>query len=172
LAEVISNVKGITEKLKQMSREVTEDWGIEIESVEVQSVTLPKEVQESMHKLKEAQQRKLAAREIAEGKKIAIEALQEAAGKLTDPTLQYLYLQSLQKIAEGKSSKIIFPLELSSLAARVANRFGGFEKAQEKVSQEYESLAKKGLDRKKIIEELKKEYGVAEKKAKKWGASK
>ncbi len=166
LHDVIANVDEITKKLKEQAKEVTEDWGVSIESVEIQSIELPKRVQEAMHQLKEAQQKKLAAKELAEGKKITIEAIQEGAGKLTEPSLQYLYLQSLQKIAEGKSSKIIFPLELSNLAASIAGKFGGYEKAQEKVSKDYEKLLK-NVDLSKvnvsdIINKLKKEYGVKE----------
>ena len=172
LADVISNVGEITEELKKATTEVSGDWGVNIENVEIQSIVLPKEVQQAMHQLKQAEQKKLAAKEVAEGKRITIEAIQEAAGKLTDPTLQYLYLQSLEKIAEGKSSKIIFPLELSSLASRIAGSFGSFEQAQDKVSEDYEKLSKEGINQKKIIKQLKEEYGIEEKKAKKWGASK
>ena len=168
LREVISNVDEITKKLKEQAKEVSRDWGVSIEAVEIQSIALPKGVQESMHQLKEAEQKKLAAKELAEGKRITIEAIQEGAGKLTKPSLQYLYLQSLQKIAEGKSSKIIFPLELSNLAASVAGKFGGYEKAQEKVSKDYEKLLK-NVDLSKvsipqIIDKLKKDYGVKETK--------
>jgi len=168
LRDVISNVHEITEELKREAQEVSRDWGVSIESIEIQSIALPKEVQESMHKLKEAEQKKLAAKELAEGKKININAIQESAGKLTDSSLRYLYLQALQKIAEGKSSKLIFPLELSNLAANVAGKFGGYEKAQSKVSKDYENLIKNidlsKVNTSEIIEKLKKEYGLKEEK--------
>ncbi|RLG21643.1 hypothetical protein DRN74_01945 [Candidatus Micrarchaeota archaeon] len=166
LADVISNVDVINKHLKAGLQEVADDWGISVENIEIQSITLPKGVQEAMHQLKEAEQKKLAAKELAEGTKIKINALQEAAGKLTDPTLNYLYLQSLQKIAEGKSSKIIFPMELSKLAENISHRFGGdYEKAQEKALADYRELVKDGAKKETILEALRK--GKLSKKSKK-----
>ncbi len=161
LSEVISNIDKINELLRKGTEEVTKDWGVEVEKVEIQSVTLPEGVQRAMHELKEAEQKKLAAKELAEGTKIKLSALQEAASKFTDPTLKYLYLQSLQKIAEGKSSKIIFPMELSRLAAGISEKFGvPFEKTQERLLAEYSEKREKGEKPESIIESLKKEYGV------------
>ncbi len=164
LRDVIGNVPKITKELKKGAEEVSNDWGVSIEGIEIQAIELPKGLQESMHRLKEAEQKKLAAKEIAEGKKISINAIQESAGKLTPSSLQYLYLQSLQKIAEGKSSKLIFPLELSNLASGIASKFGGYEKAQDKVMSDYEKLLKKAdlskVDSSELIKQLAKQYGV------------
>ncbi len=168
LSDVISRIGVINDILKKDLQKVVGDWGIHVEEVEVQSVTLPKGVQDAMHNLKESEQQKLAAKEVAEGTKIKIDALQAAAGKLTDPTLHYLYLQSLQKIAEGKSSKLIFPMELSKLAENITTRFGGnYEKAQDKALRDYEELVKDGEDPETIIDALRKDVKV--KKSKKKG---
>ncbi|MFH0986872.1 MAG: SPFH domain-containing protein [Candidatus Micrarchaeota archaeon] len=161
LSQVISNIDEINKLLKKNITEVTKSWGVEVEQVEIQSVTLPKAVQDAMHALKAAQQTKMADRERAEGTKIKLDALQEAGGKLTSPTLQYMYLQSLGKIAEGKSSKIIFPMELSRLAESLVGKFGGsYEKAQDKLLDEYHEKAAAGEKKNKIVEELKEEYGI------------
>lgn len=161
LSGVITNMSKVNKLLKEEAAQVSKDWGVVIEDVEIQTLVLPESVQEAMHKLKEAEQQKLAAKEIAAGKKITIDAIQAAAGKLTDPTLQYMYLQALERIAEGKSNKIIFPLELSKLASGLASKIGQpYSKAQEKVLDRYQELAKEGKKTRSILEELREEIGV------------
>lgn len=160
-SEVISNINKINAMLRENTKDVSEEWGVSIENIEIQSITLPEGLQKAMHALKEAQQKKLAAKETAEGIKIRLDAVQEAASKFSDSTMQYMYLQSLQKIAEGKSSKIIFPMELSRLAASVSDKFGkNFERAQEEVAGKYREKAASGEKKKNIIDELKEEYGI------------
>ncbi len=42
--------------------------------------------------------------------------MEEAAGGLSQSTLNYLYLKALKDIADGKSTKIVFPMELTKIA--------------------------------------------------------
>ena len=168
LSEVISNINKINDLLKKANEKVASGWGIEIENVEIQSIIIPDSVQKEMHKLKEAEQKKLAARELAEGKRIQIEAIQAAGGKLTGPTLQYMYLQSLNKIAEGKSSKLIFPMELSRLAQGISAKFHEpYDKAQNEIVSRYQELHSKGMSQNKIIKTLMEEYGISKAKVSK-----
>jgi regulator of protease activity HflC (stomatin/prohibitin superfamily) len=161
LATVIAMVDVVNKRLAERLKRVSVDWGINIDSVELQDIQLPEVVQTAMHERKTAEQKKLAAIEIAEGRKITINAIQEAAGKLTDSSLQYLYLQALEKIAEGKSNKIIFPLELSKLAAGISSKLGeSFPKAQHELVGKYEKLRKRGMKKDRIIDELRKEYAL------------
>lgn len=160
-SEVISHIDLINEKLRKNTLEVSGNWGIIIEKVEVESLVLPEGLQKAMHNLKEAEQLKLAAKEEAEGTKIKLTAVQEAASKFSQPTLQYMYLQSLQKIAEGKSSKIIFPMELSRLAASISDKFGKkYEVVQEEIVEKYKEKAAEGEKPRNIIKELQDEYGI------------
>ncbi len=152
LQEVISNIDKINELLRKETELVAKEWGIVIENVEIQSVQLPTGVQEAIHKRKQAEQEKLAQKERAEGRKIMLEAIEQAASQFTDPTLKYLYLQALEKMAEGKSAKIIFPVELMKLAEGVTKRLGAKEKKE--IEKANESL----------LEELKEKLGAKEKK--------
>ena len=143
MSDVISNVDQLNSSLHKALRETARSWGVAVEKCEVQNIQLPKEVLAAMHGRKEAEQRKFASIETAEGRKISITALEAAAGKLTNPTLQYFYLQALEKIAEGKSTKFIFPMELSRLAAGLSAKLGlPYEQAQEKVVREYQEKVK------------------------------
>lgn len=120
LEAVISDIHVINELLKSGLAKVSHDWGVDVVKVEIQSVELPESVMTAMHDRKAAEQKKYAAEELAKAQAIKIDAIRRAAGQLDDPALQYLYLEALKKVAEGKSSKIIFPLELTHLADRVS----------------------------------------------------
>ena len=171
LPNVISNISKINNVLQAGLQKTSAEWGIKVDKVELQTIELPKEVIAAMHERKAAEQLKLAQVEKAEARKITIDAIQAAGSKLTDPTLQYMYLQALQRMAEGKSTKFIFPMELSRLAAGFAKGFGGvsYEEAQEKLLKRYQKLSKEGKKPKTIIDTLRKEISeeTAAKKKKK-----
>ena len=165
LEQVISNIDQINLNLHKNLAKTAYNWGVEVDKVEIQSVELPPEVMSAMHRKRAATEDKMAQAQRAEAQKITINALEEAGSRLTNPTLHYLYLQALHKIAEGKSTKIIFPLELSRLAENLSSRMGvPFSKAQEQIVDKYQELAKEGERPSSIIEELKRELGYKEEK--------
>jgi len=165
LEQVISNIDQININLNRNLSKTAYNWGIEVDKVEIQSVELPQEVMSAMHRKRAAAEDKMAQVQRAEAQKLTLNALEEAGAKLTNPTLHYMYLQALQKIAEGKSTKLIFPLELSRLAENLSSRMGlPFSKAQDQLVEKYQELAKEGERPGSIIEELKRELGYKEEK--------
>ncbi len=124
LSEVISNIDKINTLVSKGLMDLAEKWGVSVEKVEIKEVKLPEEVMSAMHKKKAAEEYKKAAEQEALANAIKIDAVREAAGKLNEPALQYLYLEALKKVAEGKSSKILFPVELSKMAERIAGITG------------------------------------------------
>jgi regulator of protease activity HflC (stomatin/prohibitin superfamily) len=80
-----------------------------------------------------AQRYKEAAAEEAETTKIRINAIEAAAGKLSEPALNYLYLQTLKEVADGRSSKLIFPMEFTKMAQNLSSGLGGKESGLEKL---------------------------------------
>ena len=175
MSDVISNISEMNKKLHEGITKICRPWGIEVTSVEIQKIELPEEVISAMHKKKAAEQEKFAMIERATGKKIEIDAIQEAASKLTAPTLQYYYLQSLQKIAEGKSTKFIFPLELSKLASSLSNKLGmSYAEAQEEVLNQYQLLKKNEPKKpqKTLLEELREKIKDEEKEFNKYKTKK
>lgn len=120
MTDVIEGISDINNNLKTALEDIAKDWGIEIVKVEIQTVELPKEILDAMHHKRAAEQNKYAAEQQAMAKQITIDAINTAASKLTDPALAYIYMETLKNIADGKSNKIIFPLEFSKLAERLA----------------------------------------------------
>lgn len=122
LTEVISNTEKINQKLTEELKSVAKDWGIKISAVEIRDLKIPEEIMESMHKQKAAVQKKLAIYEEAESEKAKIVAINDATNNLSDKTVLYYYIKALEKIGEGQSSKIIFPLEVTNLLNKVSKK--------------------------------------------------
>jgi regulator of protease activity HflC (stomatin/prohibitin superfamily) len=122
LTEVISNTERINKRLTEELKSVAKDWGIKISAVEIRDLKIPEEIIESMHKQKAAVQKKLAIYEEAESEKAKIVAINDATNNLSDKTVLYYYIKALEKIGEGQSSKIIFPLEVTNLLNKVSKK--------------------------------------------------
>ncbi|PIT85440.1 hypothetical protein COU36_03250, partial [Candidatus Micrarchaeota archaeon CG10_big_fil_rev_8_21_14_0_10_59_7] len=95
---------------------------------EIQSIELPQDLLDAMRKRKEADEYKAKVETEAQARRVSLEILDQAASKMSDTTMTYLYLDALKKLAEGKSNKIIFPLELSHLASKLSGKMGASEK--------------------------------------------
>lgn len=163
MSHVISNINEINKFLLAGAMKACSEWGLEVTHVEIQDIKLPPAVVEAMHKKKAAEQEKLATIEKAAGTRMEIEAIHQATSRLSPTTLQYYYMQSLNKIAEGKSTKFIFPLELSKLASAISSKMGvPYSEAQEEVVHKYQELRKEEPKKppKSIVEELREEMGV------------
>ncbi len=168
MTEIVSNIEDITNELHNYMRNVEEEWGVKFPNVEIREVYIPEKVQKAVQTRRAAVEEKTAQIERAKGAKGEIDKIREAADQLGDSALQYYYLEALKKMSEGKSSKIIFPLELSKLAGGLSDKIQGlsFGKAQEELSDKYHELKKEGKDKDSIIEELKKEIEKGELKEK------
>lgn len=100
------------------------EWGVTVPKIKLTFVRFPDSVQDAMHEKVAAEQLKLAAHEKAEAIKVEIDAIREAGSKLTDPALTYMYLEALDKVARGRATKIVLPLEVSKLAESITKRTG------------------------------------------------
>jgi len=122
--EVISNIAKVNELLIGERDRLKKEWGVDLISVEIQEITLPNRVQESMHNLRSAEYQRQVVEQQAFAREALINAIQRAASKLDNPSLAYMYLEALKKVADGKSTKLIFPMELTRLAESVSKHFG------------------------------------------------
>ncbi len=122
LVDVISNTESINKRMTESLKEIAKDWGVRVNSVEMKDLQIPEEIVDSMHKQKAAVQKKLAIFEEAESEKAKINAIREATENLSDKTILYYYIKALEKLGEGQSSKIIFPMELTSLLNSVSQK--------------------------------------------------
>ena len=148
--EVIRKTEEINAALYSTVKDVEDDWGIMAQNVEIQSLELPPGLIAAMQKRKEAGEYKAKLETEAQAREISLDILNRAASKLSDRTMTLLYVDALKIIANGKSNKIIFPLELSRMAAHLADQTGGkFEDTAQSLVKAYMEQQREKLDEKK-----------------------
>ena len=121
LSDVYGRIAELNQNLRDEARKVAQNWGVEVEDVELKGVEPPPNVVAALEAQEIAEREKMAASERAEAVKIKINAVKEAAGELNEQALAYLYMQTLQQLSTGAANKIIFPLEFTKLAERLVS---------------------------------------------------
>lgn len=155
LGEVISNVDELNSELKKGLESLTLRWGIEVEAVEMKDVDVPRAVIDAMHEQKAAIQQRLARTERAEAQKIEIAAVKEAAADLPEKAIAYYYIKALEKMSQGKGTKIIFPMEFTKLAQTISSKLVVaperlVESYKEEIEKNVESAVKKAKETERV----------------------
>ncbi len=124
LQELISDIGKLNTQLHKQLVQIATNWGVAVESVELQELIIPKEIEEAFSKRAAAEQGKLAQVQKALGMQAEIDSIREAAQKLDDKSLSYFYIKALEVLGQGASTKFIFPLELSGLIHKLSEKTG------------------------------------------------
>lgn len=145
LQEVISSIDKLNQQVQKRLETIAVSWGVNVDSVEIQSIKLPKELQDALTHQKAAEQEKLARIEKAKAHSAEIEAVREAAENLSDKAIAYYYIRALERLGQGKSTKFIFPMELTRLAESIsgAKSEGEVEKLLKKYAPVVKKIAEK-----------------------------
>jgi regulator of protease activity HflC (stomatin/prohibitin superfamily) len=122
LSELISDIGKLNSELKKQLAQIADSWGVTVESVELQELIIPKEIEEAFSKRAAAEQSKLAQVQKALGMQAEIDSIREAAQKLDDKSLSYFYIKALEMLGQGASTKFIFPLELTNLIQNLSDK--------------------------------------------------
>jgi len=114
LDELLANREKINAILKRIIDERTDQWGIEVQAVEVKDVDLPTEMKRAMARQAEAERERRAKVIAAHGELQASKTLAEAAATIgREPTaIQLRYLQTVTEIASENNSTTIFPIPM------------------------------------------------------------
>ncbi|MFH1750248.1 MAG: SPFH domain-containing protein [Candidatus Micrarchaeota archaeon] len=156
LDEVIEETEKVNEHLFAKLKEVEDAWGFVVLRVELEMIELPPTLIVARTRAREAKEYKEKVEIEASARQISLEILDKAASKMSDKTMTYLYLDALKRISEGKSNKLIFPLELSRLANNIADSISPNGKEQAKNYDEILGGLKKAyIDRQKSALEKK-----------------
>ncbi len=124
LEEVLEKTEEISTELKNALKSVSEDWGVEVFKVEVQTIKLPDSLIVAMHKRREAGEYKIKLETEAQAKQISLDIIDKATSRVSPGTLTFLYLDTLKAVANGRATKIVFPVELSNLAKALSDKVG------------------------------------------------
>lgn len=125
LEEVLEKTEEVANELNSVLKTVAQEWGIQVVKVEVQSIELPPSLITAMHKRREAGEYKIKLETEAQARQLSLDILDKATSKMSDNTISYLYLESLKSIANGRATKIVIPIELSTLASALSNKISG-----------------------------------------------
>jgi regulator of protease activity HflC (stomatin/prohibitin superfamily) len=127
LDELLSSREKINTQLQVILDQVTDHWGIKVQSVEVKQVDLPPDMLRAMAREAESERERRAKIIAAEGEMQAATKLKEAADLMAgnSTTLQLRYLQTLFDISSESTTTIVFPLpiELMSAFTNLADAF-------------------------------------------------
>ena len=138
LDSALTSRETINTSLKLILDEATDKWGTRVVRVEIQRIDPPQDVQDAMNKVMKAERDRRAAVTEAEGEKraaiLTAEGLRESQilsaegeaeaiekvfdaihkGDPTNDLIAIKYLESLEKVANGKATKIFLPADLSA----------------------------------------------------------
>lgn len=116
LDELLSSREEISKKIKDIVDEVSDAWGIDVESVELKDITLPEGMKRVIGAQAEAEREKRAVIIRSEGELAASENMAKAADALSksEGALHLRTLQTINEISSDPSNKIIMtvPMEL------------------------------------------------------------
>ena len=111
MRDMFGKLDDLNELLAEKIRHQTWKWGIDVPTVQIRSISPPEEIAAAMQQKEIAAEFMQAQRFRAEAKKVAIEAVGDAAKKLDDRALMYLYLKALEEMSKGKATKVVFPMQ-------------------------------------------------------------
>ena len=111
MREMFGKLPQLNDMLANAIRHATWKWGIDVPMVQLRSVTPPDEIAVAMQQKEVSAQFMQAQKFKAEAKKIAIEAIGEAAKSLDDRAIMYLYMKALEEMSKGSGTKLVFPAQ-------------------------------------------------------------
>ena len=119
LDELLAGRDKISERIRQIVDEASDEWGIKVDNVELKDVILPSEMERTIAKQAEAEREKRAVIIKAEGEVIAADNMAKAAQILSERTgaLHLRTLQSLNDLSSDQSNTVVFALPLEVLRA-------------------------------------------------------
>ena len=108
--------KRIQDQFKQAVEAQSRQWGITIESIQLQDIELPEDLKRMMSRQASAEREKRATITKADGDRLAAENLAQAAATMAGNPIA-LELRTLQTIdglgASPSNTVVLFPLELA-----------------------------------------------------------
>jgi regulator of protease activity HflC (stomatin/prohibitin superfamily) len=112
LDELLAQRDQIADRIKMIVDKETEEWGVDILSVNLQNIELPDDMKRVIARQAEAERERRAVIIKSEGELIAAENLEEAVRKMSAPALYLRTLSSLEDISYDQSNTIVFALPL------------------------------------------------------------
>lgn len=124
LQEVLDETDKIHDQMVAAIERIASSWGLQLARLAVETIEIPPEIKNAMDARRQAIEKKATIETNAQARKAVIQVLNEAASNLSPTTMEFLYLETLRRMAEGKSTKIILPMEITKIAEFAAKKIG------------------------------------------------
>ncbi len=136
LDELLSKREEIAEKIRLIIDKATDAWGIDVQSVELKDIILPRTMKRVIGKQAEAEREKRAVIIKAEGEVIAADNTAKAARTLSKSAgaLHLRTLNTLNDLSSDQSNTVVFavPLEVLRAFEKISGKGGSVEKLIDK----------------------------------------
>lgn len=131
LNQLLAEKSHIAEQIQKDIDKISNEWGVDVQAVELKDIELPESMIRTMAKKAEAEREKEATIIASEGEVIAAENLSKAAASMaaTPGALHLRTLNSINDISSDQSNTVVFAVPMEILRA-----IDGFKKVLEKKS--------------------------------------
>ena len=117
LDTLLAHRDDLNQDLRTIIEKQTEEWGVQVQVVEIKDVEIPESMQRAMAREAEAERERRAKIINARGELQASEELRQASDTLSKSpaSLQLRYLQTLLELGADHNSTVVFPLPIDIL---------------------------------------------------------
>ncbi|MBL8061774.1 MAG: hypothetical protein JNK32_02055 [Anaerolineales bacterium] len=142
LEDALKMRKAINTLIRNRIEQKIGDWGVKINNSEIREIQPPEGVMKSFQNQFTADLEKQAALTKTDAKVEALQKLFAIGSQMDDRTFNLKYLETLEKIGDGPSTKFIFPMEfmhlleefVKSQISRNGNNSGNAETSARRIS--------------------------------------
>jgi regulator of protease activity HflC (stomatin/prohibitin superfamily) len=124
LDELLENRDEIAERIKAIVDEITDDWGVDIISVNLQNIELPGDMKRVIARQAEAERERRAVIIKSEGELEAAHNLEAAVRQMSSQALYLRTLSSLEDISFDQSNTIVFAIPLDVVNGEIMGLSG------------------------------------------------
>jgi len=109
----------IADRIEKIVERETRDWGVDIISVNLQTVELPEDMKRVIARQAEAEREKRAVIIKSEGELTAAENLEKAVQKMSAQAMYLRTLSSLEDISYDQSNTIVFAIPMDMVKGEI-----------------------------------------------------
>jgi len=119
LDELLARRDEIADRIEKIVERETKDWGVDIISVNLQTVELPEDMKRVIARQAEAEREKRAVIIKSEGELTAAENLEKAVQKMSPKAMYLRTLSSLEDISYDQSNTIVFAIPMDMVKGEI-----------------------------------------------------
>jgi regulator of protease activity HflC (stomatin/prohibitin superfamily) len=119
LDELLARRDEVADKIAHIVETETQEWGVDIISVNLQTVELPEDMKRVIARQAEAEREKRAVIIKSEGELTAAENLEKAVNKMSNRAMYLRTLSSLEDISFDQSNTIVFAIPMDIVKGEV-----------------------------------------------------